>query len=465
MLRLSAIATILTALLLTVGCGGSWHEDGGSSLLLEQLDSVMTVHDTYIANKEKRIEALRSLDRGLDATARYNLYDKLYSEYYSYDFDSAAHYAGLKLKAAMQIGNREKAGIALLNGARAALSRGREADALEMLKTAVPDTIYRPVRLLYYDAAIAYREMRGDSTADIYTRLLADIDSPSVTWVYSECARLREAGRLKEALSVMTRHHGILEADRRNRAISHYLTGRLHLDMGDTVAALNDMTISAINDVMTPVRDYSSLYQLATLLFATGDIDRAYRYINFAVKDHNAANVRNNLIASEKVMPAIVAAYDMRNKARNASQRNLLTGIGLLALLLAAALVWAFQSRRRATATAAEEAKLNQQLHVANRHLSAVNQALNESNKVKEAYIVQYLNLCSYYIECVDRYRADLRATARDKGMTELLSKLNSTSYNDKDCANFIPVSTRLSCACSPTLWSNSTGCCNPTSV
>lgn len=430
-----AITALL--LILAASCTPAHRFSHDDERLLLRLDSVLEHHSVYTAEKEKRIAALRSLDHGLDAASRYTLYDRLYSEYFSYDFDSTATYAIRKLDAAIETKNREYIAIASLNLARAELARGNEVDALISIRKAEPDTLTQAVLRLYYDTMIAFEESQGHDALPYYQRLHSLLDSTSMSWVYNESNLLRALGRHDDAIALMEKNADRLSDSTHGTAISNFITGRLYLDINDSIAAMPHLIVSAINDVMTPVRDYSSLLELASLLFAYGDIDRAYRYINVTAEDLNASSVTANVIATNNLMPAIIAAYDSRNALRKSQQDRFIIGIAILVILLASALVWVQKSRKKAARAADDQAILNRRLNEINASLAAINAELTESNKVKDAYIVQYLNLCSYYIECVDRYRNNLRAVARNKGVNEMLYILNSGTTVDKELKEF----------------------------
>ncbi len=435
-----AFATFVLVLLFMralPGCTGGASAPLSARADLLRVDSAMSVHSAVIEAKEAALRSLRELDRGLGPHAKYNLYDRLYSEYMSYDFDSAAYYAAKKRDVARALGNVRDAAVSSVHKARADLARGNDLELARAVAEAERDTSDRHVMTAYVDFMAAKAEAEGVS-ADAYRSFLRTAyDSLSVGWLYNECGYLREKGRFREAISLIDTNRERLSADRRGRAISNYIEGRLALALGDTVAAIGNLARSSVDDILTPVRDYSSLYELASLLFATGDIERAHRYINFAAEDHYASKVSSNITAANRLIPAISKAYATLSMQRNHRQNMLLTGIAVLAVLLAGALVWVVSAYRMAAVNAAEKTRLNEHLLEASERMRSLNAALSESNRTKDAYIVQYLSLCSYYIECVERYRNSLRATARNKGVNELMYQLNSATTVDRELKEF----------------------------
>ena len=219
-------------------------------------------------------------------------------------------------------------------------------------------------------------------------------------------------------------------------AITNYLLGRIYLQRRDTVAAIRSIAASAVYDMMTPVRDYKSLYELAALLLATGDVDRAYRYIDLAVEDANSTKVLDNMVAVNGIMPQIVRAHERQMQCERDIQRWFVVGISLLAICLVGALVLTIRSRNAVGRAAVREKELNSRLREINRELEAMNGRISESNKVKDAYLVQYFNLCSYFVGRFDEFRGNVSAAARSKGLAGV-EKLLAAADDDRELKKF----------------------------
>ena len=69
----------------------------------------------------------------------------------------------------------------------------------------------------------------------------------------------------------------------------------------------------------------------------------------------------------------------------------------------------------------------NSQLHIVNKELSEANTNLSEANQIKEAYIGHFLDLCSTYINKLEKYQNTLNKKAVEKKLDELYKMLKSS--------------------------------------
>lgn len=405
----------------------------------ERIDSIMSIHDHIIADKEQQLNQMRMLQHELDDRGRVGLYHRLFEAYYSYDFDSAAHYARLKYDAALKIRDTHTMAQAKVNIAKTELASGNEIIAMDTLKSlAMTDTArYADIRKGYYDAIANHQFAKGNRADKEFQWLIDNAKPGSKGLAYNKVAYLRSQGRHKEALEVITASRERLTRDIHGIAMADFVTAQIYLSLGDTVGATQLLANSSIHDLMSPVRDHTSLYQLATILFGNGDVDRAYRYLTFATKDHYASKVNNNLLAINNMMPVIISAHDKRNYERTRLQTAMTIGIAILAIALLIVLWFLYQQLRRASRANRAKSLLNERLVIASKRLKSLNHTLTQSNTTKDAYILQYLNLCSYYIDSLDRYRNNLRAIARTKGVQQMLDHLNSSNLHDRELKEF----------------------------
>ena len=70
---------------------------------------------------------------------------------------------------------------------------------------------------------------------------------------------------------------------------------------------------------------------------------------------------------------------------------------------------------------------------MSNRNLHDSNLKLNESNRVKEAYIGRFIGLCSLYIDKMDDYRKKVNKMMKNKQLDELFSMTKSTELKEKE--------------------------------
>lgn len=417
---------ILASLVCSViSCGRGPAHRPATEALLVRLDSAVSVRDEFLEEKSARIDRLRE-HLAIPGIDRYSVCDSIYGEYFSYNLDSASHYAAMKARMALADGDSVRYAISLVHYGRINMSLGNDADALAALRDVADDTVKPSVAAAYCDAMAAYDEIKGRRSGPWRDRLAVLLaaagDTVSNLHIFNSVNRFVDKGMYDSALSVMRRDSVRLCRSVHDCALGNYLAARVHLAAGDTAAAVDCLVLSAYNDIITPVRDYKSLYELAALLLKRGDIDRAYRYINLAVEDGNAARVVGNTMAVNAIMPDIIKAREDQNRRRRALYFTLAGAIALLSVVLSVLLVWVWRKRNA--------------LSEVNARLESLNGRLAESNRVKDAYLVQYFDLCSQFVEALDRFRSNVSSTLRVKGVAGI-ERLLATSSDDRELRRF----------------------------
>lgn len=159
------VTVLITMCFTTTGCVHD-KDDYPPDMLqaFERIDSIMSVHDRIIADKEQQLNQMRMLQDDLDDRGRVGLYHRLFDAYYSYDFDSAAYYARLKYDAAFKVRDSHAMAQAKVNIAKTELALGNEIIAMDTLKSlAQSDTArYADVKKGYYDAIANHQFAKGN---------------------------------------------------------------------------------------------------------------------------------------------------------------------------------------------------------------------------------------------------------------------------------------------------------------
>ena len=404
---------------------------------LEELDEVIDRKDEIESRKDLTIASIRKgLGKTGSDTARYRILDRLYSEYYQYDIDSAVFYAREKLALACKTGSRQLITDATFDLAdRYALS-GMFTEVLDIMapidtatleKRTIPsyyhiyDTVYGGLEASSDDPVLSleYKQKKDRYRAG----LLRTLGENDISRIYVETEIMRDEGLGTEILDRIEPLTASDTLTSHQKGILYYISAKACQICGDSEKAIWYMALSARHDLETPVKEYKSLYELASLLYETGDIRRAYRYITRSVNDAIAANAATNIQSTYTILPVISGSYN-REMLRNQRQLGYcLIGVCLLSIALATAIFFTIRGNvKRSQANA----KLKEYVNL-----------LNESNNIKESYIGRYLDMCSYYIGGLERYRSQLRRSARTGGFAEVSEKLKSTEFIDRELDNF----------------------------
>jgi len=429
-----------------------------------RLDQAIEQSDRYVQVREERIAKLKTaLEVTHAVNARYDLCHNLYEEYHSYVNDSAIFYLDRCIELAQAMGNQSLVDECHLQMAFQCSESGMFHEAADLLQR-IDEQQLNADNLRRYNITMGhlYGEMayyckvpalQQDYYAkrDQYNgRIIAANDSSD------EYLQVKEMGcfSTQDAEGALAfsdlRLKNVEEGTHKYAIVAFYR----HLDyrlLGDSIQARYWVTQSALSDVTNAVMDQGALWELANMLMADGDIDRAYRYIHFAWQCASKFNTlkRNNQISP--VMTAISDNYETSLKRAN----RLLLALAVVACLLAGLLLgilYYSNSQRKKLARARNELsdsntrleQLNAQLSDLNSQMRETNAKLAESNRVKDEYVGRFIHLCSFYIDRLDEmnkrihkmvksrdldalYKLTERNDLRDKNLTELYEMFDST--------------------------------------
>ena len=217
--------------------------------------------------------------------------------------------------------------------------------------------------------------------------------------------------------------------------------------MGDMESMKYWLAKSAICDVRNAIMDQASLWTLARQLDKEGDIDRSYRYINYA---WNAVNFFGTRIRNWQISPIVHYINKDYQKVIRSKNRMLFAftiTVSLMSVLLLLLLYYVNKQRKhlmmarntlKETNNSLEQ--LNSQLFETNRNLDATNGKLSEtnhklyeSNQVKEAYIGRFIGICSLYINKMDDLRRQINRMMFNRQYEEVMQFTKSADIKNKE--------------------------------
>ena len=396
---------------------------------LERLDEVISRKGVIEAAKDESIRQKYSLLSTADSPEeKYEILDQLYSEFYQYDIDSAIFYARAKLGLARQLESERIMTDAMFDLADRYSLSGMYMEVLEIMDEINPsdlDTDQRPAYFHIYSNVYEGLETTSDdiSLAQEYKaekekyrkELCSSLGENDISRVYVKTEIMREEGRGREIVEKLEplMESGALTTH--EKGILSYILAKAYQICGDDMQAVYYMATSA--------RLYKSLYELAGMMYKSGDIRRAYRYITRSVDDAIAANAVINIQSITSILPIISGSYNREIMKNHRLMRNSLAGISLLSIALAIAIFFTIRG--------------NKKISQANAQLKEYVSLLQESNNIKESYIGRYLDMCSYYIGGLERYRSALRKSAKNGGFQEVNEMLKSSDFIDKELNEF----------------------------
>ena len=429
--------------------------------ILQCIDEAISASDQYVQKKKERIAYLKSrAELAETLSAKYELTYQLYAEYLPFVNDSAIYYLERCSDIALQMGDDSKAGGCLSLTALCCSNAGMYVESEAILKTINPEKLHGIDLGLYYYASghisgeLAYygkfenmRRQYAETSANYF--LLAQKYLPVGHKYYNQCREMLAQGRkdFRQALAINNEWlHNVKPGSPEYALISFYR----YLDykaLGDSIQMMYSLGESVLADIRNAVMDQGSMWEMANLLIANGDVDRSYRYICFTSDCADRFGSRQRLSYISPLLSRIAQVYKAKEERSNHSLRYTITAIGILSLLLLIALVYVHRKRNQLAITRdhlalsnnqlqdtnAQLSSLNNQLSSLNSQLTTLNSQLSEANRVKDEYVGRFLRLCSIYIDRLEDIRKKVIKRVKNKQYAELVELTRSVEFSNKE--------------------------------
>ena len=416
---------------------------GDTAALLDTLDNVLRNSRQYVDARRAVISKLKaSLASAADDEERYRLTSRLREEYRSFDIDSALYYANEKMAVARRIGNGSYINDARMNIAEMNGVYGMYKEALDYIDR-VDKSVLDVYQIEYYYHV--YRNIYGlmadncgnagmkkhyQEQTDKYRDSILFVNTPeSFNYLIVKADKDNVHGRYGDAVKALNEVYSKF-GNIHDKALIDYSLAMSYAGMGDMENSRRHLVLSAINDIRSGIREYTSLRMLAMQLYNDGDVDRAYAYMTRCMDDAVACNSLWRIYEVQKSFPIINKAYHQKLARQRKVIFCSLVFIILLTLFLAAAVVVIKKQKDKVSAAR----RLAQEANV---RLKELNRELSESSHIKEEYIAHYIDQCSLYIDKMDKYRKHLQKVAQKGGAKELFDEIRSKSFIDNELKDF----------------------------
>jgi len=430
------------------------------SLLLLKLDSTITVSNSYTQKRENRIKSYKKELKLVkpSSLAEYQINSQLFQEYKPYVCDSAIFYLNRNIEISMLLHDTKKEYESKLQLAYLLASIGLYKEAVDLLHS-IDRSKLSPISLIdYYDTHLRvygelafYTQDRRMSTT--YWKVLdtnlislkAVITPHSPLYLQLKEDSARNAHKFDEALKLNDFSLSNTSPGTPDHALVAFRRSMIYQWQGNKEKQKYYLALSAISDIQSAIKDQVSLMMLAEILFAEGDIDRAYKYIRFSWNATMFYNAKLRSLQSSSILSMIDKTYQAKIEKQKAKLQNYLVLISSLAVLLLFTLLVIYKQIKKLTTAKknlqmvnedlnhlnAELNKLNDEMTSVNNVLNITNNELSESNKIKEVYIGRFIELCSVYINKIDDFRKKVNNKLKDGKIND--AKLMTQSQDIMD--------------------------------
>ncbi len=451
--------------------------------LLQRLDSAISERRTITHNKERELEKLKY--QISSASTNEDLLDKLdlvYKEYLTYRYDSALVYIKRYISLAKECHNDTCYQKAMISHALLDARGGLYSEAADYLKGIDPEKLSLSLRYEYHNACywlyMNWREYisdeeEKDSMFGLMEQNLKDAiectEKESANYHYLKGEHLFIfQHKTDEAILSYQQAVNLSPVKSKVYASATYALAGCYLKKNDTENYEKWVIMSAISDMLTPLKENFALQELAMYLFEKDNsyVERATNYIYCSMEDAQFYNDRPHIIKISQKFPVILSAYTGRIKHQKSFILYGMIALGILSItILASALYIKRQNgqlhRRRKELQAKNEElhqqheqvkQKNTQLEEQGRQLSVLNeqqaqmntqlQELNErlvyTNKHRESLASIYIDLCAKYIDKLKKYQILVKRKIKANQVQELLSTISSSRISEEDAATFL---------------------------
>ncbi|MCT1529650.1 MULTISPECIES: DUF6377 domain-containing protein [Sphingobacterium] len=371
-------------------------------------------------------------------TDKYQLLEKLYLEFRTYQIDSAIFYVNENKKIAKQLNDPILQNEVDIQLAGLYSSAGRFIESNQILKGIPRQSLSSEQEADYYRAFSDFYSHYGQSTnhyqyftqSEVYRdSLLNVLPKSSEEYRINSATRALFGNNFDKAESELLQLLNEYKDPQHERAVIAYLLGLLYKNKGDQDKEIYYLGLSAITDIKNTVKDNASLQSLALVYFERNEIDKAYLFIQQAMEDALFCNVRFRTIENSSFYPIINSAFQEKEQANKNQLKNFLYTISLMSILLLVAFIILYMQMKRLKKTRQDLKTLNTELQGLNGQLLKVNQDLQESNHIKEEYMAQFFELCSAYIDKLDNTRKGILKKVSNNQIDDLTKELKSQDF------------------------------------
>ena len=433
--RFPLLLPLMLVLALLSACQRPVRLDRSTRRLLGELDGYVAAREVYVARKLDQMDALRKLVAATPGS--FMLYEtemKVASEYFSFSFDSTQHYLKHCQELAMnELHDRDRYNLASIRLGHLYAKAGSYMEAYNLLyqqidTTQLSETLMTEYLQVLYDFSM---DLAGNSgmverlnianAASFRPALSERLTRDSDAWRGILRDDLMAQGRYAQADSVGRLLLAGTRPEEHAYAIYAFYLSEIAERQGRQAERMAWLIRSAGSDMINAVKDYASLTMVAQNILPA-DVDRSFRYLRIAQEDALFYNAKLRPWQISRFLIEVQDAYAARQLRMKkwADAASILMAVLVLALSVFS---WFFVSRSRKLAAMQKQLELsNARLTAANSALNGLNAQISDADRVKEQFIVSFLESFSNQIHLFRSEDNRLRNLVK-RGRADLLLK------------------------------------------
>lgn len=415
--------------------------------VLKQLDKEVTDRYKYQDDKETKIKELQLLLKVSKTDEdRWRVLGDLLEAHSSYQLDSAMAYALERTELAKQLGDSSKIVTADIALSGLLIQLGNYIDAYEIIQRYRSEDTPELDNVLWSLYSQQHQGSRSDTLKNKYRTLMYGVTVDLVNHCdarthpmdyYTSLADLYILEKkYDEAKKLMLENYKRMQMSPREEAIYYNILART---CGEETT--NEKTfyyaLSALADIRSCVKQYTSLIHLAQHIYESGDVERAYLYIKTAMEDASFSGSKECLLDVSKLFPIVNDNYQLWKERQQQYLMFYLVLSVVLAVLLLVGIYYLHKFNRKLRDRNQILDDLNKKQIKLYEEQKKLSQELNEANVVKETYILQYIEFCLEVIDKSDQQLKGMFRLLQEKKYDVLYKHFSSSLYEQATLKTF----------------------------
>lgn len=420
--------------------------------LFKVLDKVIKEKNKYVSLKANQIgELKKQADFAISDDVRFFIYAQLFDEYKSFQMDSALVIAKKRSEIADRINSPLYKFFSEMDFVNVMIVTGMYQEALDLLNSqdrskletkeqfATLYHLYHSLYIFMADYSFFEREKANYRKLEyLYKDSILSILPPGdIGHNLVKISKLNMEKKYDESYQLALDTYNKNKDNTRVIGMLMHSIADIYKDQGKTDDVEFFLTISAINDLKSGVREYMSLPELATILYNRDDINRSYKYMKCSLEDAIKCQARLRTLQMTKMVPIINAAYEANMKQEQQRLIGVIIVVIILVVGLIISILYIYKKLKELANARKNLKKINDELKLANENLNILNTELSDSNYIKEEYIGYVFSMCSMYIEKIDKFRKKVNRKIKGGQIDELLQQTGSTSFVNDELKEF----------------------------
>lgn len=419
------------------------------------LSDEISISKNYIDRHKARIESLESQLKKDSSNIEmcYWLGEKLFEECSHFESKKAYSALASNISIAKKLGSREKEDRSRLSLACYAVSIGLYYEAYDLLSGVDRQGLSKQNLPLYYKAYFdLYGEMAGYSQqtflrdeyrgiSNMYGDSLLAFYKSEDEKAYEHLMELRSVyNEPRKALDINTKRIKEIEEGTQEFATAAYYRAFAYLLLGETEDAKEWFMRSAITDVRLGLTDNGSIWLLADIAKNEGETDLSYSYVRYGMENSLIFNAPMRRAQTAISQAVIGKKYEEKAAEEKTRLQTTLAAVAVLAVLLVIVVIILLLLFGNLHKLKIELSQRNIDLRKSNSELDTAFKALSETDKIKEEYVRQFMQMMSAYIRKMEESNRKITKLLKTGKSGEALEFLETHTVEDSEMQDFYKI-------------------------